>query len=128
MSKKTKKEWTIMVYMAGDNNLSEYMAHQLGDICDVGADLGSSKNNKANLLAFIDSSSLTAPTHYIDYSDGKNPFRHKIEAKDLVFKNRHKTGRDTLQGGENSASFYSILNFVNWCINTQGRKANNYAL
>ena len=66
-----EKEWTIMVYMAGDNNLSEYMAHALGDIGDVGYGLRRPSENNVNLMAFIDSSSLTTPSHYIDFSKGK---------------------------------------------------------
>ncbi len=119
------KDWTIMVYMAGDNNLSENMAFSLEDFSSFGTDLRRGEGDKINLLAFFDGNSLTAPTHYIDYSDGKT-LKHPIEEKDLVHSNRGS--RNTVQGGENSASAYSILNFINWCINTQKRAAKNYAL
>ena len=121
----TNKDWTIMVYMAGDNNLSENMAFSLEDFSNFGIDLRRDEGDKINLLAFFDGNSLTAPTHYIDYSDGET-LKHPIEKKDLV--NTNRGNRNTVQDGENSASAYSILNFVNWCINTQKRVAKNYAV
>ena len=62
------KDWTIMVYMAGDNNLSQNMAFSLNDIRTVAQEMRIPAQDKVNMLAFFDSNSMTAPTHYIDYS------------------------------------------------------------
>ena len=133
------KDWTIMVYMAADNNLSENMAVALEEIRGF-AQTG--ETDQVNLLAFFDSNSLTAPTQYIDFSDLKGqdsklpsrptPYKHVVEKKDLVYKtdandDPKKVADDDASEG-NSASAYSILNFVNWCLNTRGKTAKNYAL
>ena len=131
-----EKDWTIMVYMAGDNNLSENMAAALDDIEQTVMGKNSDPDkNKINLLAFFDGNSLTAPTKYIDYSDvceNKLPFKHEIEERDIVYKSVDRLGKkkvsdDDLAEG-NSASAYSILNFVNWCINERKKTAKNYAI
>jgi len=123
------KDWTIMVYMAGDNNLSENMAASLDEIRGIGMGMPKTDRDQINVLAYFDSGSLTVPTHYIDYSDlspDEEPCRHPIEEKDLVYA---PEGRDVANPAEgNSASAYSILNFVNWCIKTKGCEAKNYAL
>lgn len=125
MATDNEKEWTIMVYMAGDNNLSENMAFSLEDLRTTAESMDRNSQSKVNLLAYFDSNSLTAPTHYIDYSTGTAE-RHEIEKRDIV----HPTKRDKrkLSDGENSASAYSIINFVHWCIKTQKRTAKNYVL
>ncbi|MEO7658382.1 MAG: hypothetical protein ABIV48_02100, partial [Pyrinomonadaceae bacterium] len=63
------KDWTIMVYMAGDNNLSENMASSLEGLGVFASNRTAGERGAANLLTFFDSSSLTAPTFYIDYSE-----------------------------------------------------------
>lgn len=130
MSNDLEKDWTIMVYMAGDNNLSENMAYSLNDLGAFGAAVKDETRLKVNLLAFFDSSSLTAPTHYFDFSEEK-PDVHPIEKRD-IHHNSKSTPKPDEPGGYdrdgNSASAYSIMNFVRWCIETKGRKAKNYAL
>lgn len=116
------KDWTVMVYMAGDNNLSENMVASLNDLGSFATSLGIPQQDKVNLLAYFDSSSLTAPVHYIDYSDG-TAFRHPIKDSDIVH-GRRRGEND----GENSAAAYSIMNFVHWCIETRERKASNYII
>ncbi len=107
------QDWTIMVYMAGDNNLSENMAFALTDL-GVMRDIRRNAKNapKVNVLAYFDSSSLTAPTHYIDYSEfdenGK-PFIKTIDE-------------------ENAASAKSVIRFVRWCLDERQKRTGNYAL
>ena len=113
------KDWTIMVYFAGDNNLSGDMAFSLNDIQSANGDFGNAERDKVNVLAYFDGYSLDAPTLYIDYSESV-PKRHVVTRKDLY----HGLVKDT----ENSASSNSIINFVRWCIRSQKRKARNYAL
>jgi hypothetical protein len=123
------KDWTIMVYMAGDNNLSENLAFSLEDIRNA-VSLFENGTEKINILTFFDSSSLTAPTYYTDYSSGE-PEKHEITKADLYHKRKNtkisvKSNAITREG--NSASAYSIMNFVRWCIVTQKKTAHNYAL
>ncbi|MCD9189219.1 MAG: clostripain-related cysteine peptidase [Pyrinomonadaceae bacterium] len=120
------KEWTIMVYMAGDNNLSENMAFSLEGLEISSTDLRRlNQQDQVNLLAYFDSSSLTAPTHYIDYSEAET-YRHPIEKNDRIHKSVEAETHFTSQ--EDSASAYSILNFVHWCLKKRKRTAKNYAL
>ncbi len=130
-----EKDWTIMVYMAGDNNLSDDMAFSLSDIQEFTKGLMNIESDKLNLLAFFDSNSLTAPTQYYDFSDPQNPDIHSVRQTDLFHQQTNRqTSREnpappTGEGYEgNSASAYSIMNFVRWCISTKGRTAKNYAI
>jgi hypothetical protein len=121
-----KKDWTIMVYMAGDNNLSIDMAYALQQIKNV-----VKNNDKINLFVYYDGYSPSVPTLYCDFSgdDNRVYFRsHKIK------KLYGKKARED----ENSSAAYSVINFVDWCVNEvayekngktyKGRKAEKYAL
>lgn len=80
------KEWTIMVYMAGDNNLSENMAFTLEDLEKHSNEQSNTGGDRrVNLLAYFDNNSLTVPTHYIDYFDSE-VHRHQVCAKDQIQK------------------------------------------
>ncbi len=71
-----KKEWTVMVYLAGDNNLSIDMAYALNDIKGVAFDmkgLDSIGSANINLLAYYDSGATDVPTLYCDFTDCHNP-------------------------------------------------------
>jgi hypothetical protein len=125
-----EKEWTVMVYLAGDNNLSENMIYSLNDLANIGVANGSGKRSNVNLLAFFDGNSLTAPTYYFDYSEEK-AYKHPIEKDDIY----HTSGRAPIpaktkafDNDGDSSSAYSIMNFVRWCIETRRRKAKNYAI
>lgn len=123
--------------MAGDNNLSENMAVALDEINRATTSVkAGSAQSQVNLLTYFDGNSLTAPTQYIDFSDvtadNPKPIREKMRLKPYPKedtrrdKNKKVSDDDVAEG--NAASAYSILNFVNWCINTQNRKAKNYAI
>ncbi len=123
------KDWTIMVYMAGDNNLSVDMAYALQQIKDIVKE----NNDSLNLFVYYDGYSPAIPTLYCDFSDPENPHKyyrsHKIENKLFDVKPEFD---------ENSAMARSVINFVDWCVNKveykeddrlfYGRKATNYAL
>jgi hypothetical protein len=109
-----ENDWTIMVYLAGDNNLSENMAFALNDLSTL-QDLNTGRDPdqpKVNVLAYFDSNSLTAPTHYIDYSE---------------FDDAGKPVTKTIREG-NAASANSVLDFVKWCLEDRNKKTGNYAL
>ena len=67
--KMNQKEWTIMIYMAGDNNLAVDMAYAMEQIREVAKDGADS----LNLFVYYDGNSPEIPTIYCDFSDAKNP-------------------------------------------------------
>jgi len=121
----SKKSWTIMIYMAGDNNLSFNMVYSLKEIKEV----VKQKNNEVNLLVYYDGGALDTPTLYCDFTEFEKPFyvpAYKVEKRFT-----HKRRDVTPVEDENSAAMYSLLNFVDWCVSERdekrGRKADNYA-
>ena len=36
-SSSTRREWTLMIYLAGDNNLESYSLKDLAEMCSVGS-------------------------------------------------------------------------------------------
>ena len=123
-----QKEWTIMVYMAGDNNLAVDMAYAMEQIKSV-ADAGA---NTPNLFVYYDGNSPAIPTLYCDFSEpGKPRYVRSYKVEDKLYP-------VTPKHNENAADTRSILNFIDWCINkvevendgpvTKGRRADKYAL
>ena len=122
------KEWTIMIYMAGDNNLSVDMAYALEQIKGVAG----SGPNSPNLLVYYDGNSPAIPTLYCDFSEANHPkYVRSFKVPDKLYDVPEKQN-------ENAANRKSVLNFVDWCVNkvevenngevTYGRKARRYAL
>src|ERR1044072_1286760 len=122
------KEWTIMIYMAGDNNLAVDMAYAMEQIKSV-ADPG---DNTPNLFVYYDANSPAIPTLYCDFSEpGKPRYVRSYRVED-------KLCPVTAKHNENAADMRSILNFIDWCVNkvevedngsvTKGRRADKYAL
>jgi hypothetical protein len=125
-----QKEWTIIIYMAGDNNLSVDMAYALEQIKGV-AD-GSA--DSPNLLVYYDGNSPSIPTLYCDFSvPGKARYKPSYKVPNKLWEVPKKLN-------ENAADKFSILNFIDWCVNkvqvdddeggeiTFGRRAEKYAL
>ena len=130
------KDWTVMIYMAGDNNLSADMAYAL-------ADIGNVRNEDLNLMVYYDSAARGAPTLYCDFTDSDKPV---FVPSHLIKKNFNLRGKkgNAIRFDENSASAYSLMNFVDWCVNDseiqvevngviekkkhKGRRAKRYAL
>src|ERR1044072_5338114 len=123
-----QKEWTIMIYMAGDNNLAVDMPYAMEQIKSV-ADAG---DNAPNLFVYYDGNSPAIPTLYCDFSEPGKPRyvrSYKVEDKLHPVPPKHN---------ENAADMRSILNFIDWCVNkvevekngriTKGRRADKYAL
>jgi hypothetical protein len=108
------KEWTIMVYMAGDNNLSEDMITGL-----IGMQAGFENRGKdIALLAFYDGNELNNETFYLD-------FTNKKQFRDPSTDYKESSEYDEILG-EQATSYYSISNFVQWC--HKNYEAKNYAL
>ncbi|MGB7202428.1 MAG: clostripain-related cysteine peptidase [Pyrinomonadaceae bacterium] len=124
----SNKEWTIMIYLAGDNNLSVDMAHAMEQIKEIAGE----EANGTNLFVYYDGNSAQIPTLYCDFSDSANP-RHVRS-----FKVPNKLYRVEPKRNENAADYRSVLNFVDWCVNKvevgsgdsvrRGRRADKYGL
>jgi hypothetical protein len=113
-------EWTVMVYMAGDNNLSLEMAYAIEQIRSVTIERPDLK-----LYVYYDGFSTNVPTLYCDFSDPANPvsfYRSQaIEGKLLNAANDYN---------ENSAEVNNIINFIYWCLkghSAEEKKLGKYA-
>ena len=125
-----QKDWTIMVYMAGDNNLAVDMAYAMEQIREIAGE----GNDSLNLFVYYDGNSPEIPTLYCDFTDATNPayYRSYKLHDDKLYKNVPK------KRNENAANKYSVINFVDWCVNkvkvenngqvSKGRRAKRYAL
>ncbi len=123
-----QKEWTIMIYMAGDNNLAVDMAYAMEQIKTVAA----AGADSPNLFVYYDGNSPAIPTLYCDFSEPGKPRYVRS------YKVPNKTYQVPKKENENAANPRSILNFVDWCVNkvevendgeiTFGRRAQKYAL
>ena len=124
----SEREWTIMIYMAGDNNLSVDMAYAMEQIKDVAVEGVESPN----LFVYYDGNSPAIPTLYCDFSEPRKPRYVRS------YKVPNKICYVPVKENENAADTRSILNFVDWCVNTVevenngeisfGRRAQKYAL
>ncbi len=123
------KEWTIMIYMAGDNNLAVDMAYAMEQIKGV-AEQGA---EGPNLFVYYDGNSPAIPTLYCDFSEpGKPRYVRSYKIPNKLYPPISK------KENENAADPRSIINFVDWCVNTVevendgeisfGRRAEKYAL
>ena len=127
--KVSEKEWTIMVYMAGDNNLAVDMSYAMEQIKQVAGNDATSPN----IFVYYDGNSPSIPTLYCDFSDPENP----VYKPSYQITNKLYPPAEIIRN-ENASDFYSILNFVDWCVNkvevknsektAYGRRANRYAL
>lgn len=120
-----------MIYMAGDNNLAVDMSYAIEQIKAVAG-----KDAKSpNLFVYYDGNSPAIPTLYCDFSNPDNPvYQPSYQLTNKLY----PTGE--LKRTEDAADYYSIINFVDWCVNrvevrngddevvSYGRRANRYAL
>ncbi|MBK7705248.1 MAG: hypothetical protein IPJ30_05575 [Acidobacteria bacterium] len=95
------KDWTLMIYMAGDNNLSDDMITGLIGIENAAR----FKSGKIAVTVYYDSAAIGIPTTLYDFTDGT------------------KTAID-----ESATSASSICDFVEWTVKSKRRRARNYAL
>lgn len=123
------KEWTIMIYMAGDNNLSVDMAYAMEQIKGIAGD----GESAPNLFVYYDGNSPAIPTLYCDFSRSKDPkYVRSYTVPDKLISVPPKIN-------ENAADSRSVINFVDWCLNKvevedengevlYGRRARRYAM
>ena len=97
------KEWTIMIYMAGDNNLSVDMAYALEQIKQVAGD----SDESPNLFVYYDGNSPAIPTLYCDFSERGNPkYVRSFRVPDKLYPVPAKQN-------ENASDDRSVIKFVN---------------
>jgi len=124
-----EKEWTIMIYMAGDNNLAVDMSYAIEQIKTVAGN----DPKSPNLFVYYDGNSPSIPTLYCDFSNPDNPvYQPSYQLTNKLY----PTGE--LKRTEDAADYFSIINFVDWCVNrvevrngdevSYGRRANRYAM
>jgi len=122
------REWTIMIYMAGDNKLDVAMAYAMEQIKRAAGEVSDS----LNLFVYYDGNSPSIPTFYCDFSDPGRP--RYVPAFSVADKLHPGPGSKN----ENAADPRSVLDFVDWCANkaevedqgrtSRGRRARRYAL
>ena len=127
MTDMPEKEWTIMIYMAGDNNLSVDMAYALEQIKGV-----AEGPDSPNLFVYYDGNSHAIPTMYCDFTEPNEPRYLRS------YKVPNKLYPVTPKYNENAADIRSVVNFVHWCVNavpvttngeiSYGRRSRRYAL
>src|SRR5215204_1671260 len=102
------KEWTVMLYLAGDNNLSGEMANTLEQIKSV-----TDKNENIDLFVYFDGSSRNVPTLYCDFTDRAGPIKYfrSFNIKDKLIERESRRVFN-----ENSASMNNVINFIDWCV------------
>lgn len=106
------KDWTIMVYLAGDNDLSEDMAKRLIDMRSIFDDKeNKAKTDRVELLVFYDGDNPMIRKKLFNLTKGING----ISVKDPSIFN-------------SSGDKQTVYNFVKWCIKEQKAVADNYAL
>ncbi len=116
-----QKEWTIMVYMAGDNNLAVDMAYAMEQIKGVAGEGADSRN----VLVYYDGNAPQIPTLYCDFSDPQAPPQDQYVPSVLVSDKLYPVPQ---KRNENAADPKSVKNFVDWCLNKRHRRAKRYAL
>ncbi len=107
--KKVGKDWVVMIYLAGDNNLSEDMSETLAQLLSV-------KIDDVAILVYYDSAYPEIPTCYRDITPSAT-------TKPLGF-----STQDPCEyiGESDSADPESIVKFVTWC--GKRYETDNYAL
>ncbi|NNE98741.1 MAG: hypothetical protein HKN25_06945, partial [Pyrinomonadaceae bacterium] len=102
------RRWNIMIYMAGDNNLSIDMSYALEDLRAKTAAIA---GNSLNLFVYYLNDTPEIPAIYCDFSDIENPvytYSNEIEnpfsSKTIEF--------------EGSDGVVPLIDFVSWCNET----------
>src|SRR5688572_14012959 len=76
----THKKWMIIVYLAGDNNLSESMAGSFKDFGKSWANLPPNKD--VAIMVYFDGNAFETPTYFCDFTDLDNPYIERVPELD----------------------------------------------
>ena len=112
-----QNNWNVMIYMAGDNNLSVDMVYALEDLQKK---VTVNKNDNLKLFVYYENNSPEIPAIYCDFSDFENPTYQFVT--DIQHEFIHQP---TI-----SEAVDPVVDFVDWCVNGNGdmSKSDNYAL
>jgi hypothetical protein len=111
-------KWTVMVYMAGDNNLSGEMAETLEQIKQ-----GIAERSNINLYVYFDGNSQSVPTLYCDFNERDPDKVRYFRSSGIADKLIDRETKRSPGFNENSAAMNSILNFVHWCVSRDKGRA-----
>ncbi len=114
-----RRNWTVMVYLGGDNNLSEQMVTTLKGMRNAGLH----NHDQIYIAACFDSVYPTVKTSYY-FFDGNTGSGGK-EKKD-VFDFRIANGSVAKDNGDEASTATQLSDFVKWC--AENCPANNYCL
>jgi hypothetical protein len=113
-----KKDWTIMVYLAGDNNLSEDMISALNGIRNAMDSPDS--DDKINIVAVYDSGYPTVTTTHYKFSQESST--KPLDASKIKYVHPRREFQDRADPPEKNY----IIDFVRWAVTNF--EAENYAL
>ncbi len=120
-----KKVWSVMIYMAGDNNLSVDMAYAL-EVLEKKVVVN--ENDNIKLYVHYENNSPEIPSIYCDFSDVNNSvYQYSTEIG-----NKFSTRRTV--DFNSSEAITPVLDFVDWCVNntentiSDGGVEENFAL
>lgn len=99
---KKEKEWTFLVYAAGDNDLSEFTSLDIKEMEKIGS------NDLINIVVYLDQEHATSKTEYLHVQKG--------------FSNQIKIHDEKLDSGNPD----TLINFFEWAM--KNYPAKNYAL
>ena len=119
------KEWTIIIYMAGDNNLSEDMITPLKDLKIF------ARNHDVNIVAFYDTNYPPKRAAVYDFTKPlENNNLDSLEVENAVFQilNRPIPNAAEPDFFDLDIEFIPLKKFVPWVLKQPKFKANNYAL
>lgn len=119
------KEWTIMIYMAGDNNLSEDMITSLKDLKRFAG------HSQVNIIVFYDTS--YPPQRISIYDFSKNPPKGDLGAFQIENAVYHILDKPvptnaTSDSFDPKIEFVPLIKFVPWVLSKPKYKAKKYAL
>lgn len=114
-----KSNWTVMIYMAGDNNLSVDMAYTLGELKEK---MGINNAEKISLFVRFQNNSAETSDLFCDFSEVDSPFyifSNEIENKVRTHQNSNKSSSDAND---------PLVEFVSWSIDRNESPNNLHAL
>jgi len=107
-----KAEWTVMGYLAGDNNLNEEMVLSLQEIVASAEKQGDQFFDRVKILAQLDPSGLGLPTQRYHFDARGKP----ADKKRYVETYRVNPTTDPFNIAENTGNPKALSGFVKWAV------------
>ena len=109
---KKQNKWTVMIYMAGDNNLSVDMSYALENLRQK---VALQEGAQINLFVYFENNSPEIPAIYCDFSDSQNPTY--VDSNEIV----NKVSNSLFEVEQSEVATVPLLNFVRWCVEKSNR-------